>query len=153
MKIARFMYAMKHNFASTTMNLTKDSKKSTKQLQGSKKSKIMAQDTSNSDTNSAYNTESESNYTEHLPRPPCSSKATRQHSRPCPNKNQQLINTKCIQKTKPSRIPVLTTCNISKTQHNRSKPTTQKVKQAFKVSHIPIFNYRKQKPANKPQVQ
>ena len=62
------MYAVKHNFASTTMNLTKDCKKSTKQLQGSKKSKIMAQDTSNSDTDSTYNTESESNYTEHLPR-------------------------------------------------------------------------------------
>ena len=148
MKIARFMYAVKHNFASTTMNLT-----STKQLQGSKKSKIMAQDTSNSDTDSAYNTESECNYTKHLPRPPCSSKATRQHSRPRPNKNQQLINTKCIQKTKPSRIPVLTTRNISKTQHSKSKPTTQKVKQSFKASRIPIFNYRKQKPANKPQVQ
>ena len=126
MKIARFMYAVKHNFASTTINLTKDSKKSTKQLQGSEKSKIMAQNTSNSDTNSTYNTESESNYTKHLPRPPCSSKATRQHSRPCPNKNQQLINTKCIQKTKPSHIPI--------PNHTKS-------------------NYRKQKPANKPQVQ
>ena len=119
--------------ASTTMNLT-----STKQLQGSKKSKIMAQDTSNSDTNSAYNTESECTYTKHLPRPPCSSKATRQHSRPCPNKNQQLINTKCIQKTKPSRIPVLTTCNISKTQHNKSKPTP-------KPSYIPVLNNKRHK--------
>ena len=54
---------------------------------------------------------------------------------------------------RPSRIPVLTTCNISKTQHNKSKPTTQNVKQAFKASHIPISNHRKQKPANKPQVQ
>ena len=123
MKIARFMYAVKHNFASTTMNLT-----STKQLQGSKKSKIMAQDTSNSDTDSAYNTESECNYTKHLPRPPCSSKATRQHLRPCPNKNQQLINTKCIQKTKPSCIPIPTKSN-SKTSHTSTsthlpKPST-----------------------------
>ena len=130
MKIARFMYAVKHNFASTTMNLTKDSKKSTKQLQGSKKSKIMAQDTSNSDTDSAYNTESESNYTEHLPRPPCSSKATRQHLRPSPNKNQQLINTKCIQKTKPLRIPIPNyTKSNSKTSHistskHQPKPST-----------------------------
>ena len=54
---------------------------------------------------------------------------------------------------RPSCIPVLKTCNISKTQHNKSKPTTQKVKQAFKASRIPIFNYRKQKPANIPQVQ
>ena len=123
MKIARFMYAVKHNFASTTMNLT-----STKQLQGSKKSKIMAQNTSNSDTDSAYNTESESNYTKHLPRPPCSSKATRQHSQPCPNRNQQLINTKCIQKTKPSCIPIPTKSS-SKTSHSSTskhqpKPST-----------------------------
>ena len=118
MKIARFMYAVKHNFASTTMNLTIDSKKTKKQLQGSKKSKIMAQDTSNSNTDSAYNTESESNYTEHLPRPPCSSKATRQHLWPCPNKNQQLINTKWIQKTKPLHIPVPNhTKSNSKTSH------------------------------------
>ena len=128
MKIARFMYAVKHNFANTTMNLTKDSKTSTKQLQRSKKSKIMTQDTSNSNTDSAYNTESESNYTKHLPRPPCSSKATRQHSRPCPNKNQQLINTKCIQKTKPSCIPIPTKSN-SKTSHistskHQPKPST-----------------------------
>ena len=54
---------------------------------------------------------------------------------------------------RPSRIPVLTTHNITKTQHNKSKPTTQKVKQSFKASRIPIFNYRKQKPAKKPQVQ
>ena len=98
MKIAKFMYAVKHNFANTTMNLTKDSKTSTKQLQGSKKSKKMAQDpssstksTSNSNTDSAYNTESESNYTECLPRP---------------SKCQQITNTKCIQGTKPSCIPV-----------------------------------------------
>ena len=143
MKIARFMYAVKHNFANTTMNLTKDSKTSTKQLQGSKKSKIMAQDTSNSDTDSAYNTESECNYTKHLPRPPCSSKATRQHSWPCPNKNQQLINTKCIQKTKPSCILILTTCNISKTQHNKSKPTTQKVRPTPKPSYIPVLNNKR----------
>ena len=130
LKIARFMYAVKHNFASTTMDLTKDSKKSTKQLQGSKKFKIMAQDASNSDTYSAYNTESESNYTEHLPRPPCSSKPTRQHLQPCPNKNQQLINTKCIQGTKPSCIPVPNhTKSSSKTSHlstltHQPKPST-----------------------------
>ena len=53
----------------------------------------------------------------------------------------------------PSHIPVLTTCNITKTQHNKREPTTQKVKQSLKASCIPIFNYRKQKPANKPQVQ
>ena len=83
MKIARFMYAVKHNFASTTMDLTKDSKKSTKQLQGSKSImfKIMAQNpsssTSHSDTDSAYSTEVEINYTEHLPRPPCISKTNK----------------------------------------------------------------------------
>ena len=135
MKIARFMYAMKHNFASTTMNLTKDSKKSTKQLQGSKKSKIMAQDTSNSNTDSAYNTESESNYTEHLPRPPCSSKATRQYSRPCPNKNQQLINTKCIQETKPSCIPIPNhTKSNSKTSHISTSRTSQS------QAHLPVIS-------------
>ena len=76
MKIAKFVFAVRHNFASPTMDLEKD-KKSTKQLQGSKKStkqsKRIIQDpnnstkrTSNSDTNStdsAYSTESESNYT------------------------------------------------------------------------------------------
>ena len=41
MKVAKFIYAMRHNFASSTMKLTKESKKSTKQLQGSKKFKIM----------------------------------------------------------------------------------------------------------------
>ena len=67
MKIARFMDAVKHNFASTTIHLTKEDKKSTKQTQTTEKPK-MAQDpssstkrTSNSDTDSAYNTESESN--------------------------------------------------------------------------------------------
>ena len=76
MKIAKFVYAMKHNIASPTMDLEKD-KKSTKQLQGSKEStkqsKRAVQEsnnrtkrTSNSDTNdtdSAYSTGSESNYT------------------------------------------------------------------------------------------
>ena len=117
MKIARFMYAVKHNFASTTMDLTKDSKKSTKQLQGNKSVtfKITEQNPSSStlysDTDSAYSTEAEINYTENLPRPPCISKPTKQHlkTHPVPSprssKSQQ-INTKCIQGTKPSRIPV-----------------------------------------------
>ena len=65
MKIDRFVYAMKHSFASPTMDLEKD-RKSTKQLQGSiestKQSKRAAQEpnnrtkgsTSNSKTDSAY---------------------------------------------------------------------------------------------------
>ena len=67
----------------------------------------MAQDpsssTSNSDTDSAYNTESESNYTECLPRP---------------SKSQQITNTKCNQGTKPLCIPVPNhTKSNSKTSH------------------------------------
>ena len=127
MKIARFMYAVKHNFASTTMDLTKDSKKSIKQLQGSKSItfKIMAQNpsssTSYSDTDSTYSTEAEINYTEHLPRPPCISKPTKQHlkTHPVPSprssKSQQ-INTKYIQGTRPSHIPIPTKSD-SKTSH------------------------------------
>ena len=117
MKITKFITAARHHFfASPTMNLAKD-KKSTKQLKGSKKSKkqskMMVQDTkgrtSNSDTDdtdSAYSTESESNHIEHLPRPSCSPRPTRQHLQPCSNKSQQFMNTTCIQGTRPSCIPI-----------------------------------------------
>ena len=122
LKIARFMYAVKHNFASTTMDLEQ---KSTKQTQTTEQPRSMALDpssstkhrTPSSDTDSAYNTESESNYTEHLPRPPC-------------NNSQQPINTKCIQGTKPSHIPIpKTTKSNSKTSHiststHQPKPST-----------------------------
>ena len=135
-KIAKLVYAVTYHFASPTMDLEKD-EKSTKQLQESKEhlqgskestkqSKRVVQEsnkrtrrTSNSDTNdtdSAYSTESESNYTAHLPRPSCSPKPTRQHLRPCSNKSQQLINTKCIQGTRPLCIPIPTKSN-SKTSH------------------------------------
>ena len=67
MKIAKFIFAVRHHFASPRMNLAKG-RKSTKQ------SKMMAQDQNNStkgrtsnsdtdDTDSAYSTESESNHT------------------------------------------------------------------------------------------
>ena len=143
MKIDKFVYTMRHNFPSPTMDLEKD-EKSTKQLQGSKEStkqsKRVAQEsnyrtkiTSNSETDSAYSTESESNHTAHLPRPPSSPKPTRQHLRPStssqpitileeeisststrtcpappprPSKSQQITNTKYIQGTKPSCIPI-----------------------------------------------
>ena len=100
--------------------------------------------TSNSDTDSAYSTESESNHTAHLPRPPCSPKPTRQcitrpstssqsitileegisststrtHPVPPPrsSKSKQLTNTKCIQGTKPLCIPIPTKSN-SKTNY------------------------------------
>ena len=108
MKIARFMYAMKHNFASTT--------KSTKQLQGSKSVmfNIMPQNpsssTSYSDTDSAYSTEAEINYTEHLARPPCISKPTKQHLKthpvPSPRSSKSQQTTKCNQGTRPSYIPI-----------------------------------------------
>ena len=75
-KLPNLFFAVRHYFASPTMDLEKD-KQSTKQLQGSKKStkqsKRMVQDPNNStkktsnsditDTDSAYSTESESNYT------------------------------------------------------------------------------------------
>ena len=91
-KIAKFVYTVRQNFPSPTMDLEKD-KESTKHLPGSKEStkqsKRAVQDPSSrtkrtansetSDTDSAYSTESESNYTAHLPRPPCSPKPTRQH--------------------------------------------------------------------------
>ena len=147
-KIAKSVFAVRHNFASPTMDFEKD-KKSTKQLQGSKKStkqsKKMVQDTnnstkgrtSNSDTDSAYNTESESNHTAHLPRPPCSPKPTRQHLRLCPNKSQQLINTKCMQGTRPSCIPIPKhTKNNGKTSHlststHLPKPSTSTPKTSY----------------------
>ena len=147
-KIARFMYAVKHNFASTTMDLTKDSKKSTKQLQGSKSVmfKIMAQNPSSStsysdtdsaysteaDTDSTYSTEVEINYTEHLPRPPCISKPTKQHLKthpvPSPRSSKSQQTTKCNQGTRPSCIPIPTK-SISKPSHPNTsthlpKPST-----------------------------
>ena len=137
MKVAKFIYAMRHNFASPTMNLTKESKKSTKQSQGSrrstKQSKMMVQDTNNStkgrtsnsdtdETDSAYNTESESNHTAHLPRPPCSPRPTRHHLQPRFNKSQQLMNTTYIKETKPSHNPVTKHTKSIKT--DLQKPST-----------------------------
>ena len=112
MKIARFTDAVKHNFASTTTHLTKEDKKSTKQMQTTEQPRQMAQDpsssTSNSDTNSSYSTESESNYAAHLPRPPCSPKPTRQH----------LKSSTCSQSiTIPEK-------EISSTQDHQQKPIT-----------------------------
>ena len=143
-KIAKLVYAVTYHFASPAMDLEKD-EKSTKQFKGSKEStkqsKRAVQEsnnrtkiTSNSDTDSAYNTEPESNYAAHLPRPPCSPKPTKQHLQPCPNnsqsitileeeitststrthpvppprpsKSQEITNTKCIQGTKPLHIPI-----------------------------------------------
>ena len=105
MKIDTFIHAIKHSFPSPTMDLEKH-EKSTKQTQTTEQPK-MAQDpssiTSNSDTDSAYNTGSESNYTECLPRP---------------SKSQQITNTKCKLGTKPSCIPVPNhTKSNSKTSH------------------------------------
>ena len=146
MKIAKFVYAMSHNIASPTMDFDKD-KKSTKQLQerkeSTKQSKRAIQEsnnrtkrTSNSDTNdtdSVYSTESESNHTAHLPRPPSSPKPIRQHLQtrpvPCPrpSKSQQLINTKCIQRTRPSCIPIPKhTKSNSKTSHLSTSTHQQK---------------------------
>ena len=148
MKIAKFVYTVRHNFASPTMDLEQD-KKSTQQLQGSKESikqsKRVAQEsnnstkdrTSNSDTDSAYSTESESNYTAHLPRPPCGPKPTRQHLRPCPNNSQQLSNTKCIQGTRPLCIPIPKhTKSNRKTSHlststHQPKPSTSTPKTSY----------------------
>ena len=112
MKIARSMDAVKHNFASTTIHLTKEDKKSTKQTQTTEQPRQMAQDpsssTSNSDTDSSYSTESESNYAAHLPRPPCSPKPTRQHLKP----------STCSQS-----ITILEK-EISSTQDHQQKPST-----------------------------
>ena len=157
MKITKFVYTMRHNFASPTMDLEQD-KKSTQQLQGSKESikqsKRVAQEsnnstkdrTSNSNTDSAYSTESESNYAAHLPRPPCSPKPTRQHLRPHPipsprpSKSQQLINTKCIQGTRPSCNPIPTKSN-SKTSHlstliHQPKPSMSTPKTSYLSTSI-----------------
>ena len=112
MKIARFMDAIKHNFASTTTHLTKEDKKSTKEMQTTEQPRQMVQDpsssTSNSNTDSSYSTESESNYAAHLPRPPCSPKPTRQHSKP----------STCSQS-----ITILEK-EISSTQDHQQKPST-----------------------------
>ena len=82
MKIDTFIHAIKHSFPSPTMDPEKH-EKSTKQTQTTEQPRQMAQDpsssTSNSDIDSSYSTESESNYAAHLPRPPCSPKLTRQH--------------------------------------------------------------------------
>ena len=93
--------------ASTTMDFEP---KSTKQTQTTEQpmmtldpSSSTKHRTSNSDTDSAYNTEAESNYTECLPRP---------------SKSQQITNTKCNQGTKPSCIPIPNhTKSNSKTSH------------------------------------
>ena len=103
--------------------------------------------TSNSDTDStdsAYSTESEGNHTihpqdtnfsllqdctAHLPRPPCSTRPTRQHLWPHFNISQQFMNTACIQGTRPSCIPIpkhtksIKNSNLS-TSTDPQKPST-----------------------------
>ena len=44
---------------------------------------------------------------------------------------------------RPSHIPIPKQCKTTKTQHNKSKPTAQKVR----PSRIPVLNNKKQKPA------
>ena len=105
--------------ASTTMDLEQKSTKQTQTTEQPMKtldpSSSTKHRTSNSDTDSAYNTEAESNYTECLPRP---------------SKSQQITNTKCNQGTKPLCIPTPNhTKSNSKTSHlststHQTKPKT-----------------------------
>ena len=73
-----------------------------------------------SDTDSAYSTEAEINYTEHLPRPPCISQPTKQHLKthpvPSPRSSKSQQITKRNQGTRPSYIPIPTK-SISKPSH------------------------------------
>ena len=48
---------------------------------------------------------------------------------------------------RPSSIPIPEPGKTTKNQHNKNKPTTQKIKSSLKPSCIPIFNNKKQKPA------
>ena len=115
-KIDTFVTAIRNSFPSPIVDI-EQSKKSTKQTQTTEQNPSNnTKRTANSetiDTDSAYNTESESNYTECLPRP---------------SKSQQITNTKHIQGTRPSRIPIPTKSN-SKTSHRNTsthqpKPST-----------------------------
>ena len=150
-KIAKLVYAVTYHFASPIVDLEQN-KKSTKQMQTTEQPRKMALDpssstkdrTSNSDTDSAYNTESESNYTEHLPRPPRSPEPTRQDLRPstCSQSitilEEEISSTstrthpapppRWTKGTKPLHIPIPTKSN-SKTSHlststHQPKPST-----------------------------
>ena len=81
---------------------------------------------SDTETESSYTLQSENtnlsslqDHIIHLPRPPCKPKPTKQHQRPCFNKNQQ----------------------------NKDNPMTQKVRPTPKPSYIPVLNNKEQKPA------
>ena len=104
MKIYTFVTAIRNSFPSSIVDI-EQSKKSTKQTQTTEQNPSNnTKRTANSetdDTDSAYNTESESSYATHLPRP---------------SKSEQITNTKYIQGTRPSRIPIPTKSN-SKTSH------------------------------------
>ena len=92
-KIDTFVTAIRNSFPSPIVDI-EQSKKSTKQTHTEQNPSNNTKKTANSetdDTDSAYNTEPESNQTECLPRP---------------SKSQQFTNTKCNQGTKPSCIPV-----------------------------------------------
>ena len=124
------------NTTNSIKNGTKDNRH-LHQTKSTKQSKRMVKDPNNSttgrtsnsntdDTDSRYSTESESNHTAHLPRPPCSPRPTRQHLRPHFNKSQQIINTKCIQGTRPSHIPIPKHTKSSKTSHLSTSTHLQK---------------------------
>ena len=93
--------------ASTTMDLEQTSTKQTQTIQQPKMEQNPSNNTKKTassetdDTDSAYNTEAESSYAAHLPRP---------------SKSQQITNTKYIQGTRPSHIPIPTKSD-SKTSH------------------------------------
>ena len=90
MKIDTFIHAIKHSFPSPTTDPEKH-ETSTKQTQTIEQPK-MAQDPSNNtkktansetdDTDSAYNTEAESSYAAHLPRPSKATHVNQQHPDP-----------------------------------------------------------------------
>ena len=118
-KIAKLVYAVTYHFASPIVDLEQN-KKSTKQMQTTEQPRKMTLDqssstkdrTSNSDTDSAYSTESESNHTAPPPRP---------------SKCQQITNTKCIQGTRPSCIPIpkpSTSTSYLSTSTHQPKPST-----------------------------
>ena len=110
-KIDTFIHAIQHSFPSPTMDPEKH-ETSTKQTQTIEQPKMEQNPSNNTkktansetdDTDSAYNTEAESNHTECLPRP---------------SKSEQITNTKHIQGTRPSRIPIPNhTKSNSKTSH------------------------------------
>ena len=115
MKIDIFVNAIRNTFFQQNEKSTKQTQTTEQPMMTLDPSSSTKHRTSNSDTDSAYNTEAESNYTECLPRP---------------SKSQQITNTKCNQGTKPSRIPVPNhTKSNSKTSHlststHQTKPKT-----------------------------